>query len=166
MIKEGDKGFGSAIGRACKSDFLGRPESTQWLSTQEELNKFGNFAVHESAAPSAEQIACIKSVPELAAAVPPWMPWPGDGRVLYIYGCGTGCRYPTVPQRVLQNRPKRELKRAVPGALLEGADPLDVEFLILHSSADASKRAAAENVGSTQMISRTGGVEVVSILFR
>lgn len=49
------------------------------------------------------------------------------------------------------------MKRAVPGALLEGADPLDVEFLIFHSSADASKRAAAENVGSTQMISRTGG---------
>ena len=157
LIKEGDKGLGSAIGRARESDFLGGSESTQWLSTQEGLNEVGNFAVHESAAPSAEQIACIRSVPELAAAVPPWMPWPGDGRVLYIYGCGTGCWYPTVPQRVLQNRPEQELKRAVPGALLEGADPLDVEFLILHSSADASKRAAAENVGSTQMISRTGG---------
>ena len=157
LIKEDDKGLGSAIGRACGSDLLSGSESTRWLSTQEELNEVGNFAVHESAAPSAEQIACIKSVPELAAAVPPWMPWPDDGRVLYIYSCGTGCQYPMVPQRVLQNRPEQELKRAVPGALLEGADPLDVEFLILHSSADASKRVAAENVGSIQMISRAGG---------
>ena len=157
LIKEDDKGLGSAIGRACGADLLSGSESTRWLSTQEELNEVGNFAVHESAAPSAEQIACIKSVPELAAAVPPWMPWPDDGRVLYIYSCGTGCQYPMVPQRVLQNRPEQELKRAVPGALLEGADPLDVEFLILHSSADASKRVAAENVGSIQVISRAGG---------
>lgn len=157
LIKEDDKGLGSAIGRACGSDLLGGSESTRWLSTQEEFNEVGNFAVHESAAPSAEQIACIRSVPELAAAVPQWMPWPGDGRVLYIYSCGTGCQYPMVPQRVLQNRPEQELKRAVPGALLEGADPLDVEFLILHSSADASKRVAAENIDSTQMISRAGG---------
>lgn len=157
LIKEGDKGLGSAIGRARESDLLGGSESTQWLSTQEGLNEVGNFAVHESAAPSAEQIACIRSVPELAAAVPPWMPWPGDGRVLYIYGCGTGRRYPTIPQRVLQNQPERELKRAVPGALLEGADPLDVEFLILHSSADDSRKAAADNIDSIQMISRTVG---------
>ena len=157
LIKEGDKGLGSAIGRARESDLLGGSESTQWLSTQEGLNEVGNFAVHESAAPSAEQIACIRSVPELAAAVPPWMPWPGDGRVLYIYGCGTGRRYPTIPQRVLQNQPERELKRAVPGALLEGADPLDVEFLILHSSADDSRKAAADNINSIQMISRTVG---------
>ena len=157
LIKEGDSGLGPAIGCACDSGLLDESESTRWLSTQGKLNKVGNFAVHESAAPSAEQIACIKSVPELAAEAPPWMPWPGDGRVLYIYACGMSCKCPTVPQRVLQNRPEQELKRAVPGALLEGADPLDVEFLILHSSADASKRAAAENTDSTQMISRAEG---------
>ena len=156
LIKEGDSGLGPAIGRACKSDLLNESESTRWLSAQGEFNKVGNFAVHESAAPSAKQIVYIRNVPELAAEAPPWMPWPGDGRVLYIYGCGTGRRYPTILQRVLQNRPEQELKRAVPGALLEGADPLDVEFLILHSSADASKRVAAENIDSIQMISRAG----------
>ncbi len=52
---------------------------------------------------------------------------------------------PTVPERVLGGCAPAELRRAVPGALLDGAGRLPVEFAILHSTHPDSKRAAELN---------------------
>ena len=88
------------------------------------------------------------SLKELSESLPDWVSRPESGPVLYIFACGKNSRGPAVPERVLCKPVDAELKRAVPGAMLAGAPPLPVEFLILHSAAEDSKRMVLASAAS------------------
>ncbi|MDO4900542.1 hypothetical protein [Actinomyces sp.] len=110
--------------------------------------------VHDGEAPHAEDWAVAAGEPDLAEALPKWVTRPSPRPVLYVFSCGRTFLRPTIPERVLRAEPKRELRRAVPGALLErgaaaaGPDEhpaLPVEFVILHSAHPESRKTAGLN---------------------
>ncbi|RAX24209.1 MULTISPECIES: hypothetical protein [unclassified Actinomyces] len=127
------------------------PGSTAWLASAGPLNDLAKRTVHDGQAPHAEDWAVVEGEPALLEALPKWVTRPGRRPVLYIFGCGRSFRSPTIPERVLRAEPERELRRAVPGALLErdafaagpdGHPALPVEFVILHSAHPESRKTA------------------------
>ena len=126
----------------------GCPVSAEWILGRERINDIGKASVHQGAAPTAADVRYVMNLEELPGHLPDWVSRPESGPVLYIFACGKGSRGLTVPERVLCKPVDAELKRAVPGAMLAGASPLPVEFLILHSSAEESKRTALASAAS------------------
>lgn len=143
VIREA-RGLKEKLGAGC-------PVSAEWILDNERINDIGKASVHQGAAPTAADVRYIMSLSrdELPRLLPDWVSRPESGPVLYIFACGNkGSRGPAVPERVLCKPVDAELKRAVPGAMLAGAPPLPVEFLILHSSAEESKRTALASAAS------------------
>ena len=126
----------------------GCPVSAEWILSRERINDIGRTSVHQGAAPTAADVRYVMNLEELPGHLPDWVSRPESGPVLYIFACGKGSRGPAVPERVLCKPVDAELKRAVPGAMLAGAPPLPVEFLILHSAAEDSKRTALASAAS------------------
>lgn len=126
----------------------GCPVSAEWILSRERINDIGRTSVHQGAAPTAADVRYVMNLKELPGRIPDWVSRPESGPVLYIFACGKGSRGPAVPERVLCKPVDAELKRAVPGAMLAGAPPLPVEFLILHSAAEDSKRTALASAAS------------------
>lgn len=126
----------------------GCPVSAEWILSRERINDIGKASVHQGAAPTAADVRYVMNLKELPGRLPDWVSRPESGPVLYIFACGKGSRGPAVPERVLCKPVDAELKRAVPGAMLAGAPPLPVEFLILHSAAEDSKRTALASAAS------------------
>lgn len=126
----------------------GCPVSAEWILSRERINDIGRISVHQGAAPTAADVRYVMNLKELPGRLPDWVSRPESGPVLYIFACGKGSRGPAVPERVLCKPVDTELKRAVPGAMLAGAPPLPVEFLILHSAAEDSKRTALASAAS------------------
>jgi hypothetical protein len=126
----------------------GCPVSAEWILSRERINHIGKASVHQGAAPTAADVRYVMNLKELPGRLPDWVSRPESGPVLYIFACGKGSRGPAVPERVLCKPVDAELKRAVPGAMLAGAPPLPVEFLILHSAAEDSKRTALASAAS------------------
>ena len=126
----------------------GCPVSAEWIISRERINDIGRTSVHQGAAPTAADVRYVMNLKELPGRLPDWVSRPESGPVLYIFACGKGSRGPAVPERVLCKPVDAELKRAVPGAMLAGAPPLPVEFLILHSAAEDSKRTALASAAS------------------
>ena len=126
----------------------GCPVSAEWILSRERINDIGRTSVHQGAAPTAADVRYVMNLKELPGRLPDWVSRPESGPVLYIFACGKGSRGPAVPERVLCKPVDAELKRAVPGAMLAGAPPLPVEFLILHSAAEDSKRTALASAAS------------------
>ena len=140
VIKEA-RGLKKKLGAAC-------PVSAEWILGHERINDIGKASVHQGAAPAAADVRYIMSLKELSESLPDWVSRPESGPVLYIFACGNKSRGPAVPERVLCKPVDAELKRAVPGAMLAGAPPLPVEFLILHSAAEDSKRMVLASAAS------------------
>lgn len=140
VIKEA-RGLKKKLGAAC-------PVSAEWILGRERINDIGKASVHQGAAPTAADVRYVMNLKELRGSLPDWVSRPESGPVLYIFACGKGSRGPAVPERVLCKPVDAELKRAVPGAMLAGAPPLPVEFLILHSAAEDSKRTALASAAS------------------
>ena len=113
----------------------GCPVSAEWILSRERINDIGKASVHQGAAPTAADVRYVMNLKELPGRLPDWVSRPESGPVLYIFACGKNSRGPAVPERVLCKPVDAELKRAVPGAMLAGAPPLPVEFLILHAGA-------------------------------
>lgn len=128
------------------------PQSARWLSKQGRLNEIGIDAVHRGAAPRASDIELVRSVKELDAALPTWITWPIEGKVLCVYACGNQFQEPTIPSRIVESAPKPELRRAVRGAMLAGAAPLEIEFVALHSSSSKSQAVATEHQRSASRL--------------
>ena len=126
----------------------GCPVSAEWILSRERINDIGKASVHQGAAPTAADVRYVMNLKELPGRLPDWVSRPESGPVLYIFACGKNSRGPAVPERVLCKPVDAELKRAVPGAMLAGAPPLPVEFLILHSAAEDSKRTALASAAS------------------
>ena len=126
----------------------GCPVSAEWIISRERINDIGRTSVHQGAAPTAADVRYVMNLKELPGRLPDWVSRPESGPVLYIFACGKGSRGPAVPERVLCKPVDAELKRAVPGAMLAGAPPLPVEFLILHSAAEDSERTALASAAS------------------
>lgn len=126
----------------------GCPVSAEWILSRERINDIGRLSVHQGAAPTAADVRYVMNLKELPGHLPDWVSRPESGPVLYIFACGKGSRGPAVPERVLCKPVDAELKRAVPGAMLAGAPPLPVEFLILHSATEDSKRTALASAAS------------------
>ena len=126
----------------------GCPVSAEWILSRERINDIGRTSVHQGAAPTAADVRYVMNLKELPGHLPDWVSRPESGPVLYIFACGKNSRGPAVPERVLCKPVDAELKRAVPGAMLAGAPPLPVEFLILHSAAEDSKRTALASAAS------------------
>lgn len=126
----------------------GCPVSAEWIISRERINDIGRTSVHQGAAPTAADVRYVMNLKELPGRLPDWVSRPESGPVLYIFACGKGSRGPAVPERVLCKPVDTELKRAVPGAMLAGAPPLPVEFLILHSAAEDSERTALASAAS------------------
>ena len=126
----------------------GCPVSAEWILSRERINDIGRTSVHQGAAPTAADVRYVMNLKELPGRLPDWVSRPESGPILYIFACGKGSRGPAVPERVLCKPVDAELKRAVPGAMLAGAPPLPVEFLILHSAAEDSKRTALASAAS------------------
>ena len=126
----------------------GCPVSAEWILSRERINDIGKASVHQGAAPTAADVRYVMNLKELPGRLPDWVSRPESGPVLYIFACGKNSRGPAVPERVLCKPVDAELKRAVPGAMLAGAPPLPVEFLVLHSSAEESKRTALASAAS------------------
>ncbi|WP_136192670.1 hypothetical protein [Actinomyces procaprae] len=142
------KMLGPVIGEAeyqlaCLGDAC--PGSTAWLASAGSLNTIGASTVHDGQAPRSGDWGRIESEPALMNRLPKWVTRPGRRPVLYVFNCGVSLMSPTVPERVLGGCAPAELRRAVPGALLDGAGRLPVEFAILHSTHPDSKRAAELN---------------------
>ncbi|WP_143233304.1 hypothetical protein [Actinomyces ruminis] len=132
----------------------GCPGSTVWLASAGPLNDLAKRTVHDGEAPRAEDWDVVKGQPELSQVLPEWVTRPSRRPVLYVFGCGTRFHRPAIPERVLHAEPDRELRRAVPGALLDRGAPtagpaehpaLPVEFVILHSAHPDSKNTAELN---------------------
>ena len=126
----------------------GCPVSAEWILGRERINDIGKASVHQGAAPTAADVRYVMNLKELPGHLPDWVSRPESGPVLYIFACGNKSRGPAVPERVLCKPVDAELKRAVPGAMLAGAPPLPVEFLILHSAAEDSERTALASAAS------------------
>lgn len=126
----------------------GCPVSAEWILSRERINDIGRTSVHQGAAPTAADVRYVMNLKELPGHLPDWVSRPESGPVLYIFACGKNSRGPAVPERVLCKPVDAELKRAVPGAMLAGAPPLPVEFLILHSAAEDSERTALASAAS------------------
>ena len=126
----------------------GCPVSAEWILSRERINDIGKASVHQGAAPTAADVRYVMNLKELPGRLPDWVSRPESGPVLYIFACGKNSRGPAVPERVLCKPVDAELKRAVPGAMLAGAPPLPVEFLILHSAAEDSERTALASAAS------------------
>jgi len=142
VIREA-RGLKKKLGAGC-------PVSAEWILDNERINDIGKASVHQGAAPTAADVRYIMSLShdELPRFLPGWVSRPENGPVLYIFACGKGSRGPAVPERVLCKPVDAEFERAVPGAMLAGAPPLPVEFLVLHSSAEESKRTALASAAS------------------
>ena len=143
VIREA-RGLKEKLGAGC-------PVSAEWILDNERINDIGKASVHQGAAPTAADVRYIMSLShdELPRLLPEWVSRPESGPVLYIFACGNkGSRGPAVPERVLCKPVDAEFERAVPGAMLAGAPPLPVEFLVLHSSAEESKRTALASAAS------------------
>ena len=121
------------------------PDSVRWLLANQWLNDVGKGAVHDLAAPSASDVNRALSLDEIASRLPDWVARPGRGSVLFIAPCGAGAsRDKCVTERILGKEPDKKIRRAVPGAMLDGAGPLPVEFLLLHSSYPGSKKTSLD----------------------
>mgnify|MGYP007128750781 CR=1 FL=1 len=125
------------------------PDSVRWLLENQWLNDVGKGAVHDLAAPSASDVKRALSLKEIDSCLPDWVArpeWrPGRGSVLFIAPCGAGAsRDKCVTERILGKEPDKKIRRAVPGAMLDGAGPLPVEFLLLHSSDLRSKKTSLD----------------------
>ena len=125
------------------------PESVRWLLEHQWLNDVGKGAVHDIAAPSASDVKEALSLDGIASRLPDWVArpeWrPGRGTVLFIAPCGAGApRDKCVTERILGKEPDKKIRRAVPGAMLDGAGPLPIEFLLLHSSYPGSKKTSLD----------------------
>lgn len=121
------------------------PDSVRWLLENQWLNDVGKGAVHDLAAPSASDVNRALSLDEIASRLPDWVARPGRGSVLFIAPCGAGAsRDKCVTERILGKEPDKKIRRAVPGAMLDGAGPLPVEFLLLHSSDLRSKKTSLD----------------------
>lgn len=143
VIREA-RGLKEKLGAGC-------PVSAEWILDNERINDIGKASVHQGAAPTAADVRYIMSLShdELPRLLPDWVSRPESGPVLYIFACGNkGSRGPAVTERVLCKPVDAEFERAVPGAMLAGAPPLPVEFLVLHSSAEESKRTALASAAS------------------
>ncbi|WP_136192673.1 hypothetical protein [Actinomyces procaprae] len=153
------KELGKVLGMVRDEQLDQHSASAAWLlKTGDRLRPVGNRAVHDAAAPTASELATIKNVPELWRRVPSWMHWPGQGRVLYICGIGAGYRPPSVIERVMEAGPGQELKRAVPGGMLEGGGVGEVDFLLLHSADPGSKRTAVKTCASVLLTTPKDGM--------
>ena len=121
------------------------PDSVRWLLENQWLNDVGKGAVHDLAAPSASDVNRALALDEIASRLPDWVARPGRGSVLFIAPCGAGAsRGMCVTERILGKEPDKKIRRAVPGAMLDGAGPLPVEFLLLHSSYPGSKKTSLD----------------------
>lgn len=121
------------------------PSSVRWLLGHRWLNEVGKTAVHDLAAPSASDVNRTLSLDELSSALPDWVARPGRGAVLFIVSCGAGApRGMCVTERILGKEPDKKIRRAVPGAMLDGAESLPAEFLLLHSSYPGSKKTSLD----------------------
>lgn len=121
------------------------PESVRWLLEHKWLNDVGKGAVHDIAAPSASDVKRVLSLDEITSHLPDWVACPGRGTVLFIAPCGAGApRDKCVTERILGKEPDKKIRRAVPGAMLDDAGALPVEFLLLHSSDLRSKKTSLD----------------------
>lgn len=125
------------------------PDSVRWLLEHAWLNDVGKGAVHDIAAPSASEVKRALSLKEIDSRLPDWVArpeWrPGRGSVLFIAPCGAGApRGMCVTERILGKEPDKKIRRAVPGAMLDDAESLPVEFLLLHSSYPGSKKTSLD----------------------
>jgi len=125
------------------------PKSVRWLLEHQWLNDVGKGAVHDLAAPSASDVKRVLSLKEIDSCLPDWVArpeWrPGRGSVLFIAPCGAGApRGMCVTERILGKEPDKKIRRAVPGAMLDGAESLPAEFLLLHSSYPGSKKTSLD----------------------
>ena len=121
------------------------PDSVRWLLEHEWLNDVGKGAVHDLAAPSASDVNRALSLDEIASRLPDWVARPGRGSVLFIAPCGAGApRGMCVTERILGKEPDKKIRRAVPGAMLDDAESLPVEFLLLRSSYPGSKKTSLD----------------------
>ena len=121
------------------------PKSVRWLLENQWLNDVGKGAVHDLAAPSASDVKRALSLDEIASRLPDWVARPGRGSVLFIAPCGAGApRGMCVTERILGKEPDKKIRRAVPGAMLDGAESLPAEFLLLHSSYPGSKKTSLD----------------------
>lgn len=126
------------------------PASVRWLLEHRWLNGIGTAAVHDLAAPSASEVTKVLALDEIAPRLPDWLARPGRGAVLFIVPCGVGApRGMHVTERVLSGEPDKEIRRAVPGAMLDGAGALTAEFLLLHSSNSRSKKTALDEAAAS-----------------
>ena len=140
------------------------PESVRWLLEHQWLNDVGKGAVHDIAAPSASDVKRVLSLKEIDSCLPDWVArpeWrPGRGSVLFIAPCGAGApRGMCVTERILGKEPDKKIRRAVPGAMLDGAGPLPIEFLLLHSSDLRSKKTSLDAAAASSNTQVNAGWE-------
>ena len=136
------------------------PDSVRWLLENQWLNDVGKGAVHDLAAPSASDVKRALSLKEIASRLPDWVARPGRGSVLFIAPCGAGApRDKCVTERILGKEPDKKIRRAVPGAMLDGAGPLPVEFLLLHSSDLRSKKTSLDAAAASSNTQVNAGWE-------
>ena len=136
------------------------PKSVRWLLENQWLNDVGKGAVHDLAAPSASDVKRALSLKEIASRLPDWVARPGRGSVLFIAPCGAGApRDKCVTERILGKEPDKKIRRAVPGAMLDGAGPLPVEFLLLHSSDLRSKKTSLDAAAASSNTQVNAGWE-------
>ena len=136
------------------------PKSVRWLLEHQWLNDVGKGAVHDLAAPSASDVKRALSLKEIDSCLPDWVARPGRGSVLFIAPCGAGApRDKCVTERVLGKEPDKKIRRAVPGAMLDGAGPLPIEFLLLHSSYPGSKKTSLDAAAASSNTQVNAGWE-------
>ena len=136
------------------------PKSVRWLLEHRWLNDVGKGAVHDLAAPSASDVKRALSLKEIDSCLPDWVARPGRGSVLFIAPCGAGApRDKCVTERVLGKEPDKKIRRAVPGAMLDGAGPLPIEFLLLHSSYPGSKKTSLDAAAASSNTQVNAGWE-------
>ena len=136
------------------------PESVRWLLEHQWLNDVGKGAVHDIAAPSASDVKQALSLKEITSHLPDWVARPGRGTVLFIAPCGAGApRDKCVTERILGKEPDKKIRRAVPGAMLDGAGPLPIEFLLLHSSDLRSKKTSLDAAAASSNTQVNAGWE-------
>ena len=136
------------------------PESVRWLLEHQWLNDVGKGAVHDIAAPSASDVKQALSLKKITSHLPDWVARPGRGTVLFIAPCGAGApRDKCVTERILGKEPDKKIRRAVPGAMLDGAGPLPIEFLLLHSSDLRSKKTSLDAAAASSNTQVNAGWE-------
>ena len=148
---------GGRVGEFC-------PKSVRWLLEHQWLNDVGKGAVHDIAAPSASDVKQALSLKEIDSCLPDWVArpeWrPGRGSVLFIAPCGASApRGMCVTERILGKEPDKKIRRAVPGAMLDGAGPLPIEFLLLHSSYPGSKKTSLDAAAASSNTQVNAGWE-------